>query len=701
MTSSGRRDFLKMAGLVAAAGVLPASIRAALAVPARRTTGTIADVKHVVILMQENRSFDHYFGMLRGVRGFGDPRPLMFADGTSVWQQPNAQVRTEKFHARGIPAEAPYVMPFHLDTLRNGEHQPGTDHGWSSGHLAYNHGRYNQWVNQKQDALTMGYLLREDLRFHYALADAFTICDAYHASAMSDTAVNRIFHWTGTCDPRNRFGSKPNGPGLEERPDSNGYTWTTYAERLEKAGVSWKLYQGGTGEPDAPSDNYTDNSLEFFARFHVGEGADPNGPLVTKGVSTHTLQELRDDVRNGKLPAVSWVVAPFKYCEHPDAAPSDGAHYIDQVLSALTSDADSWSQTVLFLNYDENDGLFDHVVPPMPPIHSAPHGEGMVSASLVSSLGDEILDLDAHPQAMNPLIPGADPGGLQPIGLGTRVPMIVISPWTTGGWVCSQTFDHTSVLQFLEKRFGVAEPQISAWRRAVCGDLTSAFDFAQQPAAAPHIQAPAPTSTLVGDFIFEPADALPVPEQGTRPARAVPYSFTVGGRLEALSQTFTMDFDNRGPVGAAFYVYDMLHDTPPRRYAVAHNDHLTDWWTIDGAYALAVHGPEGFLREFRGDGSDALDVRLFSDETYATLSIVNRSDASLAYAVANAYEHSPARGRQLQPGESAAERWPLADHARWYDLSVTVTGNTASLWRFAGHIGNGLPSTSDPGNRRI
>ncbi len=180
---------------------------------------------------------------------------------------------------------------------------------------------------------------------------------------------------------------------------------------------------------------------------------------------------------NGRLPQVSWVVAPFKYCEHPDASPTDGAYYINLVLKALTVDPEVWSRTAFILNYDENDGLFDHIIPPMPPVTQKTNAQGLVSPDLLEALQDELIDMDKYPQQRRPLVPGSDPGGLQPIGLGPRVPLLIISPWTVGGWVCSQTFDHTSVLQFLEARFGVHEPNINQWRRSICGDLTSAFDF--------------------------------------------------------------------------------------------------------------------------------------------------------------------------------------------------------------------------------
>lgn len=709
MTSDTRRRFLKLGGTALgaalAAGRIPASIARAASIPARRRTGTIDDVEHVVILMQENRAFDHYFGALRGVRGFADPRPHLLPDGRSVWHQPNARVRTKAFKARGVAPGTPYVLPFHIDIERSGSHFDSTDHGWSSGHQAWNLGRWNDWVTQKQDTLTMGYLTRGDLPFHTALAEAFTICDGYFCSAHADTAINRIYLWSGTSDPQNTLGSRPNGPGLEERHKRNGYTWTTYPERLQKAGISWKLYQGGTGEPGAPTDNYTDNSLEFFAAYQVDEGADPDSPLVRNGVSSHTLAELREDVVNGRLAQVTWIVAPYKHSEHPEASQDDGAYYIDRVLDALTADPEVWARTVLFINYDENDGLFDHVVPPMPPLHSARGAQGMVSDDLAATLDQDILDLDRFPQEKHPLVPGADPGGKQPVGLGPRVPMLVISPWSTGGWVCSQTFDHTSVIQFLEARFGVREPNISAWRRAVCGDLTGAFDFSHQAGDLPPRLGPQPSPPEHPAPILVPAPGrMPRQEAGLRPARPLPYRWTLRPRVDAAEAALWLAFDNPGQAGAAFYVYDMLRrDEAPRRYALSRQSRLSDHWPLNDSarYDLRVYGPNGYLAQCRGDGATAaLDAHLSpSDEASWTLHLVleNHGDTGFDCQLRDAYRDAAPQRVHLPAGARRQLSLDTAASHGWHDIAITCPAYPHFLRRYAGHQENGGAATSDPG----
>ncbi|HEU4372556.1 MAG TPA: phospholipase C, phosphocholine-specific, partial [Telluria sp.] len=453
---------------------IPAGIARALAIPAARVTGTIADVKHVVILMQENRSFDHYFGTLNGVRGFGDPRPLTLRNGKPVWYQPSDDYGQ--------------VLPFAL--RGNGDSENRTQcvetdlpHGWKGSQKAW--AFHDAWVHKKQHA-SMGYLTRQDIPFYYALADAFTIGDAYHASLFGPTNPNRMFLFTGT----NGLSVGQDGfQALENVDDLNymapmardqagwvsPYTWTTYAERLGANQVGWKVYQ--------EYDNYGCNALAYFPQFRNLDLNDPaqreryrrgrayageNAALDAAGRPVNTnppdaqalVDQIAADARDGTLPAVSWIVPPEKFCEHPDTNPPGyGESLTARILDALTANPAVWASTVFIICYDEEGGFFDHVPPPVPPASRSDGYSGVSTDGEVS--------------------------GGEPVGLGARVPLLVVSPWTRGGWVCSEVFDHTSILRFLERRFGVAEPNISAWRRSVCGDLTSMFDFARPDAARP------------------------------------------------------------------------------------------------------------------------------------------------------------------------------------------------------------------------
>ena len=418
-----------MAALSAASTLMPPNVQKLLAAEPRRA-GSLSDIKHVVLLMQENRSFDHYFGTLSGIRGFDDPHAPKLSTGRTVFHQPDAE------NPEG------YLLPFHLDSFSTSAQKvPSTSHAWAVQHRAWNGGRMDQWLAAHRAAdgakgpYTMGYFKRRDIPFHYALAEAFTVCDAYHCSVMGPTWPNRLYWVSGTIDPEGRHG----GPIIQNKVPAGGLGWKTYAERLEDAGISWRVYQHGQGQPH--------NMWRLFSRFME---APPGSPLRMKGVPATEDGLFEYDALHDRLPAVSWLCPSVEASEHPDQMPAAGAQFIASKLDAIAANPDVWAKTAFILHYDENDGLFDHVAPPVPPGGTA----------------REFID------------------GL-PIGGGFRVPCIIISPWTVGGWVCSQPFDHTSALQFLERFTGVREPNISDWRRKTFGDLTSAFRFGEAPAAAP------------------------------------------------------------------------------------------------------------------------------------------------------------------------------------------------------------------------
>ncbi len=247
-------------------------------------------------------------------------------------------------------------------------------------------------------------------------------------------------------------------------------------------------------------------------------------------------------MKANKLPQVSWIVAPEAYTEHPNWPANYGAWYVSQMLDVLTSNPEVWSKTAFFLTYDENDGFFDHAVPlTVPPS---------------STQGKSTVDITNEIFTGNSIYPVADyPAG--PYGMGLRVPMVVISPWSKGGYVNSEVFDHTSIIRFIEQRFGqeyhgLNEPNITPWRRAVAGDLTSAFNFkspndAKVPLPSTTAYVP-PDNDRHPDYIPTPPtnQSLPAQEPGTRPARALPYELHVHGRADFSSGVFHIDFNNAG-----------------------------------------------------------------------------------------------------------------------------------------------------------
>ncbi len=407
MPEVNRRRFLQLAGATTAFTALSNSIERAAALPAHHRTGTIEDVEHIVVLMQENRSFDHYFGALRGVRGFGDPHPVTLDSGKSVWHQSDGTKD---------------LLPFHPEADDLGmEFLEGLPHSWPDGHVAYNGGKYDKWVPAK-GATTMAYLTREDIPFHYALADRFTVCDAYHCSFIGSTDPNRYYMWTGYTGNDGKGG----GPVLGN--DEVGYDWTTYPERLEQAGISWKIYQDiGDGLDaagswgwiqDAYRGNYGDNSLLYFNKYRNAKPGDPWYDKARTGTDVKNgdgyFDRLKADVTAGTLPQISWITAPEAFSEHSNWPSNYGAWYISQVLDALTANPEVWAKTALFITYDENDGFFDHLVPPLPP-KSAAQGKSTVDVE------PDLYKGDANRVA-------------GPYGLGPRVPMVVVSPWSKGGY---------------------------------------------------------------------------------------------------------------------------------------------------------------------------------------------------------------------------------------------------------------------------
>src|SRR5579883_2031191 len=538
MTSVNRRRFVQLTGGAVTASMLSASIARAAAIPANRRTGTLRDIEHIVVLMQENRSFDHYFGTLRGVRGFGDPHPVTLPSGKSVWHQSDGTKD---------------ILPFHPDATDLGlRFLQDLPHDWNSGHAAWNDGKYDQWVPAK-GSTTMAHLNRQDIPFHYALADAFTICDAYHCSMLGPTDPNRYYMWTGYV------GNDGQGGGPVLGNDEAGYWWTTYPERLEASGVTWKIYQDVGDGLDAPGSwgwtsdayigNYGDNSLLYFLQY---QNATPGSPLYDKartGTNAKGGQGffdiLKADVASGNLPEISWIVAPEAFTEHPNWPANYGAWYVAQVLDALTANPDVWSKTALFITYDENDGFFDHAVPAFAPTSRA---QGL------STVGT--FDEDFQAPAGNSHVSG-------PYGLGVRVPMLVVSPWSKGGWVCSEVFDHTSIIRFMERRFGVYEPNIAPWRRVVCGDLTAAFDFSQTETGFPALPSTAgyfpPDQNRHPDYVPTPPTnpELPAQESGVRFARPLPYNLAADA--EVSGGGLRIDFGNTGQAGAAFFVTSTTH----------------------------------------------------------------------------------------------------------------------------------------------
>ena len=453
-----RRELLKIGAATGAAGLCGSLLsgcggRSGLPTnPGLTACAELTDIDHVVILIQENRSFDHYFGSYRGVRGFSDQ--------SAAFQQP--------FPGNTANPPAGVLLPFHLDTtLTNAACTHDITHDWVPQHQSWNDGAMDGSVtsrlaiNANDAVLAMGYYTRADLPFYYAAADAFTLCDNYFCSVMGPTDPNRLYTMAASIDP----GGKNGGPLLQTLVTNRSsffgkLTYTTMPEQLQARGISWKVYSS----PDQSilSGSFSDNVLSYFKNFQ-----DPASSLYQNAFGPQFPVDFVSDALTGNLPQVSWIIASVVDSDHPPSPSLFGENTLSAIVTALTANPAAWSKTVLFSTYDENGGFFDHVSPV-----TAPAGTP-----------GEYVTVPAVP---DPTVEG-NPAITGPIGLGFRVPMLVISPFSRGGFVSSDLFDHTSVLRFLETRFGAEVPNLSAWRRATVGDMTSAINFTKPDTSIPKL----------------------------------------------------------------------------------------------------------------------------------------------------------------------------------------------------------------------
>lgn len=831
-----RRSFLKKAGLLGGTAAffnsLPESLQRALAIDPLPGS-TFYDAEHIIFLMQENRSFDHTFGTLQGVRGFNDPRAISLPDNNKVWLQTNARGET--------------YLPFPYDLMHSKiTWMGGLAHTWADQVDARNGGRYDKWLQAKNTGgdydgmpLTMGYFSRKDIPFYYSLADCFTVCDHNFCSSLTGTTPNRLYFWSGTIRERMDATAQACVWNHDADHGAGEVNWKTYPERLEENGISWKVYQNelylDTGLDTAQPwlDNFGDNPLEYFiqyqARMHpeyiaylpekirkleanladmqarLASAATPEQdkkwlpgeikstvkrlaglkkeqtiftkenweklPDFTKRIHQKAfdvnrsdpyyhqltkvkymdgaterevdipkgdiLKNFRDDVKNGKLPMVSWIAAPEHFSDHPSSA-WFGAWYISEVMDILTQNPEVWKKTVLVLTYDENDGYFDHIPPYGAPNPYKPN-TGKVSAGI-----DTTVEFVRNAEQSS-----KEWARESNIGLGYRVPMVIASPWTRGGYVNSQVFDHTSSLQFLEnfleKKTGkkITEENITAWRRTVCGDLSSVFrpyngepvkepewldkeKFIQQINNAQFMKAPGGFTKLTEDEIAAVNEKgflsplLPKQEKGTRHACALPYELYVNGQLAKNKQGFAISFEaarnafGDKAAGSPFYVY-MMNAAEPwrinnRDYAVKAGDRLSDEWALskfeNGIYSLQVYGPNGFYRSFAGNNADPLlDVQCRYETKNGDpgkltgnllLQIANNEMKPLVVIIKDNSYGTGSRKITIGAHQKQAIIQNLLKSSGWYDVTITVQAKEFYQQQFAGHVETGALSETDP-----
>jgi phospholipase C len=830
-----RRDFLKKAAMltggIAMMNTLPPAIQRALAINPEMGS-TYLDAEHVVILMQENRSFDHCFGTLQGVRGYNDPRAIRLPDQKPVWLQTDAVGNT--------------YSPFRLDIKDTKVTWMGSlPHSRASQVDANNLGKYDKWLPAKRSGnksyadmpLTMGYYTREDLPFNYGMADAFTVCDQNFCSAMTSTTPNRSFFWTGKITH-----DQDGLPKANIRNDDFSYgdmPWETFPELLEQNNVDWKFYQndlscggGFVKEERAWLANFGCNLLEFFKAYNVKfsdrnikslqkqaeelpdqinklqektpsdeattirvresikkkqdvldnarselskwnkesyaklsdrekslynrafviNSADPNFRNITDLTYSDNgeerkatvpkgdlLHQFRSDVNSGKLPTVSWLAGPENFSDHP-TAPWYGAWYVSEVLDILTKNAEVWKKTIFIVTYDENDGYFDHIPPFSIPDNKLP-GTGKCTVGIETEI--------EHVRLENEIKQGVPKNQAREgaIGLGFRVPMLIASPWSRGGKVCSEVFDHTSTLQFLEtfvnQKFNknIRLGNISQWRRTICGDLTSAFTpyngapleaipflnrdknvetifnakFKQEPSSFKKL-----STADIAQISAQPS-LLALQEKGTRPACPLPYQLYIHGSLSADKRSFEIKLEasneafGKKAAGSPFTVYAPVKyndDTTEEisrnwHFAVAAGDSLTYNWPLnafaDDQYHLRVHGPNGFYREFMGNKSNPLlNITTEYERSGAKLTgnvvvtIVNNDSKTHGITINdNAYKTGN-MDKTVAANSRTSIVMDLSKNFSWYDFSVKLNDYAAFEERFAGRVETGAISKTDP-----
>jgi phospholipase C len=522
-----RRRFLTIAGATAGAVALPGALveRALAVTPAG---SSLRDVQHIVVLMQENRSFDHYFGTMSGVRGFADRTIYQsFAKGpvtnpATVFDQSTVHQGKPLLTVGGDPHLRPFELVSNPPTV-NGQTINDITHDWGPQHLAWNNGAMDQFVvehllNDGNASYqigsgpagvplpgsstapigieTMGYYREADsLEFYRAIARAFTICDGYHCSVLGPTDPNRLMWMSGSLGAHS---ADHGGPILEtyvsNREELLGtLDWPTLPELLTDHGVSWKVYQD-------PTSNALFNVLTYFKNFFTPSSS-TDAQNAANGLTPLYPAQFVSDVISGTLPKVSWIMPPAPNCEHPATPPAYGEYLVSQILQTLLLNPEVWAQTVFLVVYDENGGFFDHMAPrtPGPTItRLADLPPGAFAKGVYD--GEYVTTTNPSNAAGGP--PSDWSGVLGPVGLGFRTPALVISPFSAGGWVCPDTFDHVSTHKLIEKAFlpagtlmGPDGLHISPWRYHTVGDMTSALPMLAQPVDA----VPVLPATSMGD----------------------------------------------------------------------------------------------------------------------------------------------------------------------------------------------------------
>eukprot|EP01039_Chlorochromonas_danica_P011446 gene11446-12800_t len=636
----------------------------------------LEQVEHVIIFMQENRPFDQYFGTLKGVRGFNDRTPILLQSGMDAFHQP--------IDASDL---SQYMLPFRTEANQtNAMCMPAPEMYYPTDIKIWNHGRFDSWNTAREAGYGMAYFTRDDLPYYYTLYDHYAVADQYFQSSFTQTNPNRMHLFTGSN------GLSVGQPAVVDNTEPTpGYNWTTLGEIFETKGISWRVYQ--------QLDNFDDNAFAWFNTYQQAKAGDA---LFDKGMARQDdlMAAFKADIESGTLPQVSIVIAPTRKSEHATNHPCAGEDFTARLLQILFNHPDTYAKSVFILNYDEGGQFYDHHWSPTPPIDTT---NGYSTVTVEGEINSDVLTSEPAP-----------------IGLGFRVPLLIISPWTRGHIVNSEFFDHTSVIQFLEKRFNFVNENLSPWRRLVTGDLLSFFDFDHPdyslpqnlPDTSKYVELGDKECYTLPDPIIPEVQKMPQQEAGTRVSRALPYQFLVSSEVDLANNKFSITIKNIGTAGAAFIFYDLLNlkTVIPLQYALeAGDEHTTSLPLASKDYAFSLHGPNGFLREFRGTVSTnkdescastaALEAQVTYNAAYQELILTVSNDDSTwptpvkVDVVDNAYALFADQTYSLAKGDRVDQYVNTKTSGNWYDITVS---SGCFKRRFMGRMETGQDTVSDP-----
>jgi phospholipase C len=404
------------------------------------TTSGVEKIEHVVIVMQENRSFDHYFGMYPGADGIPTD-----ANGNPTVCNPDP--RTDEC-----------VKPYHDSSARN----QGGPHDHEAHVISVDGGLMDGFIRAAEDKHqcrhgkctppdVMGYHDRREIPNYWAYADHFVLQDHMFEPVSSWTLPAHLFlvsGWSAHCTQHDPFSCRSS---LSPPPPDLGgiYAWTDITWLLDRAGVSWGYYIVEGTEPDCPTgDQFCRKRIQraktpsHFNPLPAFDTVKENGSLGKVQTNQHFLEA----AAAGTLPAVSWVIPSDPVSDHPPARLGDSQAYVTRMINAVMS-GPSWNTSAIFLVWDDWGGFYDHVPPPT----------------------------------------------VDGLGYGIRVPGLVISPYAKAGYIDHQTLSFDAYLKFIEDRFlagqrldpandGRPDPRPTVREDVpLLGDLRKTFDFDQAP----------------------------------------------------------------------------------------------------------------------------------------------------------------------------------------------------------------------------